>query len=182
MQSSADGRSPSNEHENLKKRTPQSPPQTDADGEKSTDVDTVGTGARTPRAHGHQHQRRALPEKRGIANGVMSAFGRRDSLTMVRRIEAARAEAQRAVDSTTARVAKALDLVGGQWFQVERLLVSATDKLADLRVAVTDELADMRKTNEIFHRRDGGGAGRGSVRGSACTGPGRRRALRTAHA
>ena len=121
MQSSADGRSPSNEHENLKKRTPQSPPQTDADGEKSKDGettnDTVGTGARAPRAHGHQHQRRATPEKKGVANDVMSAFGRRDTLTMVRRIEAAKVEAQRAV-STTARVAKALDLVGGHWFRV----------------------------------------------------------------
>ena len=34
--------------------------------------------------------------------------------------------------------------------EVERLLVSVTDELADMRVAVTDELADMRKTIEIF--------------------------------
>ena len=155
MQSSREGRPAGGKKENQKKKLVKAAPAPVADAEESNEHDETTSEAGKPEARAAselvQHQRRALPEKKGIANGVMSAFGRRDPLTMVRRIEAARAEAQRAVDSTTAHVAKALDLVGGQWFQVERLLVSATDKLADLRVAVTDELADMRKTNEIFH-------------------------------
>jgi hypothetical protein len=155
MQSSREGRPAGGKKENQKKKMVKAAPAPVADAEESNEHDETTSEASKPEARAAselvQHQRRALPEKKGIANGVMSAFGRRDPLTMVRRIEAARAEAQRAVDSTTAHVAKALDLVGGQWFQVERLLVSATDKLADLRVAVTDELADMRKTNEIFH-------------------------------
>jgi hypothetical protein len=65
-------RSPSNEHENLKKMTPQSPPQTDADGKTSKDGDTATNdtgriGARAPRALEQQHQRSATPAKKSGA-------------------------------------------------------------------------------------------------------------------
>ena len=159
-------RSPSNEHENLKKMTPQSPPRADADGKKSMDGDAAtndkgGIGARAPRAHG-QHQRSATPAKKSGANGVTSVFGRHDTLMMARRMEAVQAEAQYAVSTATARVVEASDLVEGQWFQVlpevgalhakvEKLRVSVTDELAGMRISVADELADMRRTNADFH-------------------------------
>eukprot|EP00966_Prymnesium_polylepis_P157022 3628386-Prymnesium_polylepis.1 len=104
--------------------TPQSPPQTDADGKTSKDGDTATNDGKNrsarasgARALGQHHQRSATPAKKSGAKGVMSVFGRHDTLMMARRMEAVQAVAQYAV-STATRVVKALDLVEGQWFRV----------------------------------------------------------------
>eukprot|EP00966_Prymnesium_polylepis_P056678 1311410-Prymnesium_polylepis.1 len=87
--------------------TPQSSPQTDADvqGRRHRDErhgknrSACASGARA--AAPEKCNRSATPAKKSGANGVMSAFGRHDTLMIARRMEAVQAEAQYAVSTAT---------------------------------------------------------------------------------